>query len=168
LTIFLPIKIKYILLRGCGEICQNYVLIYNSGYLHILKIQSLYLNKHSTTLLTNKNTSIKERVIKNFFIKISNPYIKKLKFSGKGYKILKKGSNLNLYLNTSHNQWLISFKTIIIKTQKQRFLFLNKNINQLEYILKKMLKIRPINIFTKRGLRLSKQKVFKKIGKRSS
>jgi hypothetical protein len=80
------------------------MFIYNNNYLQILKIRSLFLNKYSTKLLTNKGVSFKKNYLKEFFLKLNNPSNKKLRFSGKGYKLIKRGINLNLYLNTSHNQ----------------------------------------------------------------
>ena len=107
-------------------------------------------------------------IIEDFFLKLNTISNQKLKFSGKGYKIIKKGVVLNLHLNTSHNQWAFFLKTISIKIQKQKFLFLNRNKGELFKIISSILKVRFVNIFTKRGLRLSKQKIFKKVGKRST
>ena len=92
----------------------------------------------------------------------------KVKFSGKGYKLIKQSNCLNLYLNTSHKQWVFFFETISIKLHKQKFLFLNKNFNKLLFILVDLIKTRPINIYTKRGLRSNKQRVLRKVGKRSA
>jgi len=92
----------------------------------------------------------------------------KVKFSGKGYKLIKQSNCFNLYLNTSHRQWGFFFKTISIKLHKQKYLFLNKNYSKLLYILTSFIKTRPVNIYTKRGLRCSKQRVFRKVGKRSA
>jgi hypothetical protein len=77
-------------------------------------------------------------------------------------------SQIMLQLNTSHLQWLFFFKSLAIKIQKQKYLVVNLEENRLNKLLKILIKSRPLNIYTRRGLRLSRQKVLKKIGKRSS
>jgi ribosomal protein L6P/L9E len=168
MVIFIPLNINYIVLKTNKIGNQNYLLIYNTYCTELLKFKSLFINTHSTTIITRKGLIPNKIVIEDFFLKLNSLPNQKLKFSGKGYKIIKKGLILNLYLNTSHEQWAFFFQTIVIKTQKQKFLFINKNIFQLIKTISSILKIRPINIFTKRGLRLSKQRVLKKVGKRSA
>lgn len=92
----------------------------------------------------------------------------KVKFSGKGYKLVKHLTRVSLYLNTSHTQWLFLFKSFVVKIQKQKYLLVNADSNNLLNIVKLLVNSRPLNVYTKRGLRFSRQEVFKKIGKRSS
>jgi hypothetical protein len=47
-------------------------------------------------------------------------------------------------------------------------LLINLQQRELLQISKKLINIRPLNVYTKRGLRLSQQDIFKKIGKRSA
>lgn len=55
-----------------------------------------------------------------------------------------------------------------IKFSKQKYTFIYKNFTILNNILIKIYNIRPLNLFTKRGIRFTQQKVFKKIGKRTT
>jgi len=134
----------------------------------MLNLNEIYLSSYSIKIKINRVWGLNKNNIEDFLLKFSTIPNKKIKFSGKGYKIIKRGLILNLHLNTSHNHWAFFFKSIVIKTQKQKFLFLNKNIAQIDKIIGVLLKIRPLNIFTKRGLRLNRQKFLKKIGKRSA
>ena len=44
-------------------------------------------------------------------------------------------------------------------------MFVYKNFKYLNNTVLKIYNVRPINLFTKRGIRFTKQKVFKKVGK---
>ena len=140
MIVFLPIDINYVVFNKNLNKNNNYIFMYNKYCSQLLIINHIVINRFSITLIGN--WCVKTNNIINFFLKFNSLPNKKLKFSGKGYKIIKKGVILNLYLNTSHNQWAFFFKTIVIKTQKQRFLFINKNIFYLNNIIKKILNIR--------------------------
>lgn len=142
--------------------------MYSLNCIQIMGYFKIFLNTQSITIISKKSSTLNILSIELFFLKFNTTSNKKLKFSGKGYKIVKRWLNLRLHLNTSHNQWVFFFKTIVIKNQKQKFIFLNKNAEQLIKLVVNIVKIKFINIFTKRGLRLSKQKILKKIGKRST
>lgn len=47
-------------------------------------------------------------------------------------------------------------------------MFLQKNFFKINTLTINLKNIRPINIYTRRGIRLSKQPLFKKIGKKTS
>lgn len=104
----------------------------------------------------------------NLIYSLSHVFIKKITFKGKGYKLLKKKHVLYFFLNHAHITWSFFFNIICKKLLKYKYIYIYKNINKLLQILHKIIQIRFLNIFTKRGLRFSKQKVFKKIGKRTS
>jgi ribosomal protein L6P/L9E len=133
------------------------------------------IKTESTLILKINNSKLSSGFSYNSFNTISNLLINwlttfnfKIKFSGKGYKLIKQSNCFNLYLNTSHKQWFFFYKTLSIKLQKQKYLFLNKNYSKLLYVLTNFIKTRPSNIYTKRGLRCSKQRVLRKVGKRSA
>jgi len=146
--------------------------IYNINYNLLLackvlkKIQNILILK----ILISKpnNNYVCNQQCENLLINWVVTHNIKIKFSGKGYKIIKQSNCFNLSLNTSHPQWFFFFKTISIKIQKQKYLLVNKSIEDLSKVGLSLVKTRMINIYTKRGLRLSKQLVRKKVGKRSS
>jgi hypothetical protein len=104
LLLFLPIKTNYIILERISQKGNNHLLVYNGNYLQLLLTNNLFLNKYSSMLVMDSGVGPKKPYIEPFLLKFSTLSNKKLRFTGKGYKIIKKGLNLNLYLNTSHNQ----------------------------------------------------------------
>ena len=97
------------------------------------------------------------------------PFFIKLKFKGKGYYIFKNQRNtITPQFGFSHRIYVYSYSTIVkFLTKTKVFLFgLSKcDLLTSSYSIKAM---RPINIFTGRGVRFSKQLVYKKTGKVSS
>lgn len=165
---FLPPKTNYIVFQNKKIDETKFLLVYNEFYVKTLIFKKFYKKKYnlyfqlSTKYLHNSN--LFNKFLLKWYIYPTN----KIKFSGKGYKIVKHGFCLNLSLNTSHEQWSFFFQTLPIKIQKQRFLFFNKNSSELGKILNALINLRLINIYTKRGLRLGRQQIVKKVGKRSS
>ena len=78
---------------------------------------------------------------------------------------IKKNSSRSMILlfNRSHitTMW---WKNVVLKKLKKYKMYI-KHINNPE-VVKLILKIRPINIFTKKGLRKSRQVLLKKKGKK--
>lgn len=124
--------------------------------------QTIYL--HEVNKLNPGYCEGYRSALSNFYL-ISNL---KVRFSGKGYKLVKYAKRVALYLNTSHTQWLFLFKSMIFKIQKQKYLIINLHKKELSNVSRNLVSARPLNIYTKRGLRASRQDVFKKIGKRSA
>lgn len=93
-------------------------------------------------------------------------YFLKIKFKGKGYYIYKNRRNtIAPQFGYSHRIYVYSYFNIVrflTKTKVLIFGFSKKDILSASYNLKSK---RPINIFTGRGVRFSKQIVYKKTGK---
>ena len=93
----------------------------------------------------------------------------KLKFKGKGYYIFKNQRNtITPQFGFSHRIYVYSYSAVVnFLTKTKVFLFgLSKqDLLTSAYSIKAM---RPINIFTGRGVRFSKQLIYKKTGKVSS
>jgi hypothetical protein len=89
----------------------------------------------------------------------------KIKFTGKGYKIKKNTkSSLVLLFNRAHTT-VIWWRGLFLKKLKKYKMYLrytNKNKN----IINTIINVRPINIFTKKGLRGTRQILLKKKGKK--
>lgn len=73
-----------------------------------------------------------------------------------------------MVFNKSHITWFLYFNVICIKASKQKYTFICKNFKHLNDTLIGLYTIRPLNLFTKRGIRFTRQKVFKKVGKRTT
>jgi len=97
------------------------------------------------------------------------PLFIKLKFKGKGYYIFKNQRNtITPQFGFSHRIYVYSFSVVVnFLTKTKVFLFglSKRDLLTSAYSIKAM---RPINIFTGRGVRFSKQLVYKKTGKVSS
>ena len=90
----------------------------------------------------------------------------KLKFAGKGYKIKKNNiSNIMLLFNRSHITNLF-WKNIFLKKIKKYKVYLYCTEFSIQKLVQKILTIRYINIFTKKGLRKSRQIILKKKNKK--
>jgi hypothetical protein len=147
----------------------TYIYLYNEIYYCLLKFsKKIELNLQSNKLISlkqNKNTS-KINLKLNFFLKQFYFYkFVKIKFTGKGYKI-KKNTNKSMILlfNRAHTTTLW-WKNIIIKKLKKYKMYIKYN-NKYENLISTILNTRYINIFTKKGLRKSRQILLKKKGKK--
>jgi len=57
---------------------------------------------------------------------------------------------------------------LVKKPHKYKFVILNNNIKTLKTLNQQILKIKPLNVYTKRGLRNFRQIIYKRKGKKSS
>ena len=144
------------------------IYLYNNNYSIIFR-----LNKINTIkIISSKTISIKKynhninlhNIIQKYIKQINSYNYAKIKFSGKGYKI-KKNNNKNIILlfNRAHITQ-IWWRNIILKKLKKYKMYIKYTNNN--SFIRTILFIRNINIFTKKGLRLSKQILFKKKGKK--
>ena len=97
------------------------------------------------------------------------PYFRKIKFKGKGYYIYKnKRNTITPQFGYSHRLYLYSyFVSVKFLSKTSIFLFglLKSDVITISLGIKSM---RPINIFTGRGVRFSREIIYKKVGKVSS
>ena len=97
------------------------------------------------------------------------PYFRKIKFKGKGYYIYKnKRNTITPQFGYSHRLYLYSyFVSVQFLSKTTIFLFglLKSDTVTISLSIKSM---RPINIFTGRGVRFSREIIYKKVGKVSS
>lgn len=140
----------------------SYLYVYNYNYKCIIKVKSniKILNRLSLIININGVGNVIDKFIKQFYL--SN--VVKIKFTGKGYKIKKNTSNnIQLLFNRAHitNVW---YKNVILKKLK-KYKMLVKHVNN-KGLIKNIMGVRPVNIFTKKGLRLARQNIYKKKGKK--
>lgn len=145
-----------------------YLYIYNSTYFCLIKINlklKVFIknDKYIEIIHNNKNHPVKKL---NFFLEQFYFYkFIKIKFTGKGYKI-KKNTNRSMILlfNRAHTTTLW-WKNIFLKKLKKYKMYIKYNYKN-QKLINTIISIRPINIFTKKGLRLSRQLLLKKKGKK--
>ncbi len=146
-----------------------YIYIYNKNYCCLLKIN--FKNKITINFKNKITINFKNKIgeglnlIKFFLLQFDKCDLVKIKFTGKGYKIKKNSQeSLILLFNKSHPT-IIWWKNIFIKKLKKYKILIK--YNQINIKVKNtIINVRPINIFTKRGLRMSRQLLLKKKGKK--
>lgn len=169
LLIFIPYNLNYSIIAK-NKI--NNIYIYNNIYYFsiTLKQNKLFINRNTNTIkiLDFKFNSLNELLnyeLKNFLFSWDNIYFNKIKFTGKGFKFKKKENNLFLFFNRAHKCFFIGTNIILIRLSKNKVILLKNNIKHLIYDSNLIRNIRSNNIFTKRGLRFSRQIILKKRGK---
>ena len=106
---------------------------------------------------------------KLIFYSFSKIFFCKLKFKGKGYYIYKNIRNtLALQFGYSHLLYLYGYFLNIKFLTKTSILLFGINVRDISFLSYSFFKLKPINIFTGKGIRFSKQIVYKKTGKVSS
>ena len=178
INLFIPFNWNFLILKKKNLNNFLYFYIYNSTYFFILPVLKnfLFLNYNC-----NLNwISFKFIFINNFyflFIKLyktilysfSKLFFIKIKFKGKGYYMYKNIRNtLALQFGFSHLYYLYSFFLTIKFLTKTTILLFGINLNDLYFVSHKLYQIKPINIFTGKGIRFSRQIIYKKTGKISS
>ena len=140
---------------------DSYVNIY---YLKNLKCILIELNFFNTNKSGNLALFLNKQIKSiNFY------FIKKIIFFGKGFKIKKnKKEILSLFFNKSHLNFFFWNNLILKKLKKTKLIFCSSDFVKLNQISNKIINIRKLNIFTKKGLRLSRQLIFKKVGKKTT
>lgn len=121
------------------------------------------------TTYVNNNYRLFINQLNLVFNSFYRPYFRKIKFKGKGYYIYKnKRNTITPQFGYSHRLYLYSyFVSVRFLSKTNIFLFglLKSDVITTSLGIKAM---RPINIFTGRGVRFSREIIYKKVGKVSS
>jgi ribosomal protein L6P/L9E len=138
----------------------NEVKFYYDNFSKILNVQPFYINNFFALYWC---------LFKNIFYSFSKVFFKKLKFKGKGYYIYKTPRNtIGTQFGYSHMTRIFGYNTSLKFTTKT--IILIYGINKFDVLIfgKRLFNKRPHNIFTGKGVRFSKQIIYKKTGKISS
>lgn len=155
---------------------EKFIILSNNLFYIKYKINNntnLFFNKNNKILNLKINYRLNDvsylnDFIKNYNFSISSFFIKKIKFSGKSYKIKKKKKKIIFVFNKSHIE-VVTWKNFFLKKiKKNKILIKTSFLSKIDTIGDKIVNIRPNNIFNKRGLRNSKKLILKKIGKKTS
>ena len=175
--LYLPSFWNFIILKKKNKIF-HYLYLYSDNYFFILIFLSKFLlmkyDFQVNCLIFNffyKNNfySLFWNYFKLIFYSFSKIFFCKLKFKGKGYYIYKNNRNtLALQFGYSHLLYLYSFFLNIKFLTKTTILLFGINFNDIFFLSNSFYKIKPINIFTGKGIRFSRQIIYKKTGKVSS
>ena len=154
----------------------KYILLFNKNNFIKYKISDnfkFFFNKDCNILnlkvgLFKENYKYINLFLKSYIFSINFYFKKKIKFIGKSYKIKKRSNKFFFKFNKSHLE-IINWKNFFLKKiKKNKILFKSNNFIKINIYEKKIINIRKLNIFNKRGLRNSREKVYKKIGKKTA
>jgi len=177
IKLYVPQSLKLIV-RHKNTFNEYTVVAYNNSL-----IFSLALPSNACNLLFDKNTkvlSIKfllvSSYLKLYFSRLGEllkvPFrlgFTRVKFKGKGYYIYKSVRNtLSPQFGYSHRLYVYSTFSKVKFTSKSSLIFFGLTTNLTRQISLFFKSLRPINLFTGRGIRLSRQVIYSKPGKISS
>ena len=147
-----------------------YKFVFNFNH-HISKLK-YDINASSFVLWTTFPYDLSTKYLLQFkevLFSLTRPIFKKIKFTGKGYYLYKNYRNtITPQFGHAHRIYFYSYFTsirVLSKTCIFIFGLLREDIFTAANGIKAM---RPINIFTGRGVRFSRQTIYKKVGKVSS
>ena len=107
--------------------------------------------------------------VSNFLFLASRPLFIKMKFKGKGYYAFRNYRQvLAPQFGFSHRRYFYNFSTKIKFLAKTIILFFGLMRADISLVTKSFFFYKPINVFTGRGVRFSKQVIYRKTGKVSS
>ena len=149
---------------------NTYYFRFNMDYSHTQIIYDPATQSIITrTLYSNVYTKIFWKLLIDLFSTLNKPFFLKLKFKGKGYYLYKnKRGTVTPQFGYSHRLYMYSFFVKIKFLSKTSVIIFGFAKNDLKKIGLQLKGMRPINIFTGRGVRFNKQIIFKKVGKVSS
>lgn len=139
--------------------------LYSDIHLDITSQCSLTHKLKSKTKLDAAN-----KLFKNFIWKSILFYYTKIRFNGKGYKIkkIKKKKSFKLYFGRSHFNYIFSGGLNLKRLSKYRLLIIGNNAKRNNIVKRIVCSTRPLNKFTKRGLRPLKYFILKRPGKKTN
>jgi len=175
-NINIPVSFNIILLENKKNNKDLTIILYNKLYSITLVIDKkkikIDLESYSIKINTNinYNNNLNFKQINKFFKTFEFYFFIKIKFKGKGFKIKfnKKLKIIKFYFGKSHITLFKLRKIKLKKITKYKFILKNLNFMKLKTNATKITKIKPINVYTLRGIRLSKQIIRKRKGKKSS
>lgn len=177
-NLFVPFNWNFIIIKKKLFTNFIYLYIYNVTYFFVLPVTktSLFLKYDYKTnflnfkfLFANNFYPLFIKFYKTTFYSFSKLFYVKIKFKGKGYYIYKNFRNtIASQFGYSHLYYLYSFFVTVKFLSKTSILIFGINLNDLYSISYKLYNIRPINVFTGKGIRFSRQIIYRKTGKISS
>ena len=176
-TFNLPLNWEYVFLHISNK-NRHSIFIYNSTYFFYLVIPTIlkfvYIDINTrvlviNTFFINSNFNLFYEIVTSIFKSLNRPFILKLKFKGKGYYIYKNArKTITPQFGHSHRFYLYSYFISVTFLSKTQVLLFGLVKNDLSIIGHSIRSMRSINIFTGRGVRFSRQIIYRKTGKVSS
>ena len=156
----------------------NIFYIYNTFYFYKLAFKKLgykdVLDKETNGICVYapavNNYKFYLKLLSNFLFSWNFYFFKKIKFTGKGYRITfrKKKKTIIFYFGHSHDTTILFRSVFIKKPHKYKFVIFKNSIKKINKLANMIVKIKPMNFYTKRGIRNSRQIIFKRKGKKNA
>lgn len=178
--IYLPPKINIIVFIKNKKNSEtlNIVLQNNKKkfLFYVKKNESLLkFDKNTNSIILEKNWLFNSNnKFTNFLLKFFKSwdyfFFAKIKFKGKGFRIrfFKKNKFVKFFFGRSHKTFMFYRKLVLKKISKYKFTIKSINYDQIKNASKLSINIKPMNMYTLRGLRDSKQIIYKRKGKKGT
>ena len=109
------------------------------------------------------------RTLADLFSRFNRPTLLKIRFKGKGYYMYKNRRNtIAPQFGYAHRVYVYASATSVLFLSKTKILLFGLCQRDVIQIAHRVKAVKPINIFTGRGVRFAKQIIYKKTGKVSS
>lgn len=175
-SINIPLSFDIIILQNKINKNDLTIILYNNLYSITLinKKKKIKIDLESYAILLSKevsfNNNLNFKQVNKFLKTFEFYFFIKIKFKGKGFKIKfnKKLKIIKFFFGRSHITFFKLKRIKLKKITKYKFILKNLNFSKLKTNSMKITKIKPINVYTLRGIRLSKQIIKKRKGKKSS
>lgn len=178
ISFFLPFGWEFLLLKKNNKLPVLCCYMYSSSYFFLLPFMVSFLSLAYDKMVNcfslqfrfkNNFFSLFWNYFKILFYSFSRIFFRKLKFKGKGYYIYKNSRNtIALQFGYSHLLYLYAFFITVRFITKTIILMFGVNKLNIANRGHGLFRLKPINIFTGRGIRFSRQIVYRKVGKISS
>ena len=153
--------------------------LFNNTYFFFVSFSPLFnfvLLDANTDSVSIKSTYVQSIHFNNFFKNMQKllrlfhaPLFLKIRFKNKGYYVYKnKRSTIAPQFNYSHRVYVYSFFLVVKFLTKTKIFVFGYNHLDIKKFATSFKHLRPMNIFTGRGVRFSRQIVYKKTGKVST
>ena len=172
----IPISFNIIILENKKNANNLTIILYNQLYTInlIYNKNDIRINLESYSIKIklnyNYNNNYNLKILNNYIKTFENYFFSKIKFKGKGFKIKfnKKLKLIKFYFGRSHITFFKLRKIKLKRVTKYKFILKSLNFNKLKTKSKEITFIKPVNTYTLRGIRLSRQFIKKRKGKKSS
>lgn len=150
------------------------IYFYNNNFIFNFFFKKEKVNfKNNLKILSIKSKSLKINIeIKNQISLLAkclvSYFLKKIKIAGKSYRIEKLNFGFNLTVGHTLNTYVLLKNSIASQTTKHKIFFYYLKSKKKQSDFNKIIYLRLWDVYTQRGLRFGKHKLFKKQGKKSS
>lgn len=171
---YAPNNWKWFVIEGNTRYLYLVSKFYFFGFSIPNTLQNLKVCKQSSAAtfysqITLPDTKLTLKLLSSLASTFSSFFFLKLKFKGKGYYLYKNIRNtITPQFGYAHRIYKYNYFTSVKFLSKTKVFFFGTSKNDLFYSASSVKAIRPINIFTGRGVRFAKTVIYKKTGKVSS